>query len=404
VKFIFICHRIPYPPNKGDKIRSYNLLRYLSRDHEVYLFCLIDNYRDIDHLNHLKSMVKHVFYDVINPKLKKAISCTALFAGTSISTRYFYSAKLQKAVDNVLEKEGVDLIFCFSSPTAEFVFRSTYYKRGVKDSIWAMDLIDMDSEKWSDYAKRSKWPQALIYSMEAKYLLKYETRIAKEFDQLFLVSEAEKALFLRKIKANNVTALPNGVDLTFFSQNHRSPLKKSGPTLVFTGAMDYWPNVDGVTWFATEIFPKVRELFPTAKFFVVGGDPAQEVKRLSRIAGVRVTGFVKDVRDYLSIADVCVVPLRIARGIQNKILEAMAMGKPVVTTHKALQGIGANPERDVFVADAPSEFAEHIIRILSNPRLASTVGSNGRRCVEKNYSWERSYSILSSTLSSLKSV
>jgi len=404
VKIIFICHRIPYPPNKGDKIRSYNLLKYLSRHHDVYLFCLIDDSKDIEHVAPIRTLVKDVFFDVIKPGLKKITGSAALLKGRPISTRYFYSTKLQNELDDLLDRKPADMIFCFCSPTAEYVFRSRHYPKGLRGVVHVMDLVDVDSEKWRDYAARTQWPLSLIYSMEARYLARYEARIAEEFHRIFLVSEPEKALFLQKNKANNVTALSNGVDLDQFSPDYKSKIQEKSPSLVFTGAMDYWPNVDGVVWFATEVFPKIREEFPTATFFIVGGNPAPDVKSLSRIDGVRVTGFVKDVRDYIAIADACVVPLRIARGIQNKILEAMAMGKPVVTTSKALEGINAIEDREVIVANDISEFTIKVTKLLSDTKLASVVGRNARKCVENNYTWKNSYAILSNTLSSLRPV
>ncbi len=404
MKIIFICHRIPYPPNKGDKIRSYNLLKYLSSHHDIYLFCQIDDSKDIEHIASVDTLVKNVFFDVINPEFKKITSSTALLRGRPISIRYFYSTKLQNQLDDLLDRKFVDMIFCFCSPTAEYVFRSRHYRKGLRGVACVMDLVDVDSEKWRDYAAKTRWPLSMIYSMEARFLARYEAMIAENFDQIFLVSEPEKALFLQKNKANNVMALSNGVDLDYFSPDYKPQIEGKSPALVFTGAMDYWPNIDGVAWFATEVFPKIREEFPTATFFIVGGNPAPEVKSLSRIDGIKVTGFVKDVRDFVAIADACVVPLRIARGIQNKILEAMSMGKPVVTTSKALEGINAIEDKEVILANDASEFAIKVIKLLSDKTFASVVGSNARKCVEENYTWENSYTLLSNTLSSLRLV
>lgn len=394
MKVIFISHRIPYPPNKGDKIRSYHLLRYLSSHHDVYLFCLIDDSKDVEHIASVRTLVKDVFFDVINPGFKKITSSKALLKGRPISTRYFYSAKLQNQLDDLLDRKFVDLIFCFCSSTAEYVFRSRHYRKGLRGVARVMDLVDVDSEKWRDYAAKTRWPLSLIYSMEARFLARYEAMIAENFDQIFLVSEPEKALFLQKNKANNVIALSNGVDLDYFSPDYKPQIEGKSPALVFTGAMDYWPNVDGVVWFSAKVFPKIRKVFPTATFLIVGGNPAPDVKSLSRIEGIKVTGFVKDVRDYIAIADVCVVPLRIARGIQNKVLEGMAMGKPVITTSKAFDGIEAVPGRDVIVADRESPFHDEILSLLSNPNRAKELGINARRIIEEKYPWDKRLSAL----------
>lgn len=404
MKAVVICHRIPYPPNKGDKIRSYNIIKGLAQHYEITLLFMIDDTHDLEHINSFNGMAKDIHYDVIDPKIRKYTSALSLIKGTPISVRYFYSSKLQRKLDDILEHTRVDLVFCSSSPTGEYVFRSRHYKRSMQDIVLAMDLIDVDSEKWFDYSKKSKQPQASIYGMEARYLSKYEARIAKEFDHLFLVSEPEKKLFLQKIETDNVTTLPNGVDLNYFSPDYRSSQDKTGPVLVFTGAMDYWPNVDGVAWFVREILPRIKKRFPHVVFFIVGGHPTAAVKALHDDKMVRVTGFVDDVREYVSAADACVVPLRIARGIQNKVLEAMAMGKPVVTTPMALEGIDAEPGKNILLADEPSAFAEQVVRILTESELRQRMGREARKFVEDQYGWKRSHIILQETLHSLHSL
>jgi sugar transferase (PEP-CTERM/EpsH1 system associated) len=384
---LFICHRIPYPPNKGEKIRSYNMLRYLCRRHEVSLAFLIDDRRDEAHVETLRPMVKTLHYDRITPRVKKLRSSLSLLSKRPISVPYFYTTLLQSQIDALLDQQNFDCIFCSSSPTAEYVFRSRHFSGKLQRTRKVMDFIDMDSYKWRQYAEKARFPMRWIYACEARYLLSYEAKIADTFQQVFFVSEAEKNLFLDQIPCNHISAVGNGVDLNFFDPSHQSPVKKNGPTLVFTGAMDYPPNVDGITWFTKTVYPLIQKKIPNLNLYIVGSHPAPIVQRLAQQDGIIVTGFVRDVRDYLAAADICIIPLRIARGIQNKVLEAMAMGKATVCTPQALEGINAIPDVHVMTASDEKSLAAHVITLLSDANAASHLGKQARRFVEENYTW-----------------
>lgn len=398
MKILFISHRIPYPPNKGDKIRSYNILRYLSRHHEVYLSFLIDDPGDRGYVHDLSPLVQELFSDTIHPRLKKAASITAFSAGLPISVPYFHSAKLQNNMDRLLDRVKVDAVFCFSSPTAEYIFRSRHRHSLLNNSISIMDFIDMDSLKWRQYADNCQGVMRWIYRRESRCLEAYERKISRSFDHLLLVSESERTLFLNRIACGNLLAVPNGVDIDFFKPDYVSPLVKKGTALVFTGAMDYWPNIEGVIWFVRHVFPQIRKNRTDIAFYIVGSRPAPEVQALAQTEGVVVTGFVDDVRDYVAMADICVVPLRIARGIQNKVLEAMAMGKPVVTTPEGLEGIAAIPGKDILVAGDAAGFADQTSELLREPDRGAVLGQNARYCVESRYSWESNLSVLHTML------
>lgn len=394
MRILFLTHRIPYPPNKGDKIRSYNILQYLTKRHEVYLGCLIDETTDIQYIKPLQNQVKEFVFETIHPKLKKICCLHGVFQKKSISVCYFYSSSLQKKIDNLFECIDFDVLFCFSSPMAEYYFRSNHKNRGAKPLIRIMDLIDVDSYKWTQYAEKSSGLKRLIYRYEARYLFQYEHRIAETFDHLLVVSEQEKNIFLLGWAVTNLAVVTNGVDLDFFNPHHPQRQQAQKPTLIFTGVMDYWPNIEGVQWFADRIFPRIRAAVPDTTFYIVGSRPTTEIRRLERIAGIVVTGFVEDVRDYLAAADVCVVPLRIARGIQNKILEAMAMGKPVVTTSQAFEGIKAVSGEEIIPADGEDMFAAAVIDLLQNRQKSESMGAKARQCVEKHYSWYINLSVL----------
>lgn len=389
-RILFICHRIPAPPNKGDKIRSFNIIKNLAENNNIHLAFLIDNEADIQNLNLLERFAQNIYYDTISPKIKKISSfIRALLSSQPVSVPYFYSKKLQKKIDYVLDTHPIDCVFCYSSPTAEYLYRSRHRNGLLKKIPWVMDLIDVDSHKWRQYAGNTSQPLKWLYRREAELLLQYEIEIVQNFQHTLLVSESEKQLFHQYYSTLKIQAVSNGVDLVHFAPGQGAPPPYSSPSLVFTGAMDYWPNIDGVTWFVESIFPLIQREIPNVQFHIVGSNPASEVIRLGQIEGVHVTGFVNDVRDYLALADICVIPLRIARGIQNKVLEAMAMGKAVVCSPGALEGIAADPGKDVLVSESSADFAHSVVTILKNPNLQEMLGKQARLCMQQKYEWSK---------------
>jgi sugar transferase (PEP-CTERM/EpsH1 system associated) len=266
-----------------------------------------------------------------------------------------------------------------------------------------IDFVDVDSDKWRQYAGRKSWPLGWLYRREAKYLLMFEKNVATTFDSSIFVSSAEADLFKRLAPeaAGRVGFLDNGVDGDYFSpqRDYDNPYDSQARIIVFTGVMDYWANVHAVKWFALHVMPRVREAVPSAKFVIVGARPSGEVQKLVDLPGVEVTGAVPDVRPYLAHAHVAVAPLRIARGVQNKVLEAMAMTKAVVATPAAVEGIDfANPE-ELQVAESEKEFASRVIRLLSQDIPASAVES--RQWVTERYDWNRNLDRIGALLESV---
>jgi sugar transferase (PEP-CTERM/EpsH1 system associated) len=409
MKILYLAHRIPYPPNKGDKIRSFNEIKYLSRRHEIHLACLADNPKDLKYECDLKKYCKTTNVIFINPKLAKLKSTIRLFSTKPLSICYFYSKRLQKAIDHLLSTHHFDCIFCFSSPMAEYIFRSKFLVSGFQKldfnkninkpetssqqpATKIMDFVDVDSDKWAQYAQYVRFPQSWIYRLEGRKLARYEKKAAESFDHCIFVTNAEGKIFESKNSSiKNITVIQNGVDLDYFSprfcQKPETSLQQ--PVIVFTGAMDYFANIDGVVWFTKEILPLIKKEIPEIRFYIVGSNPTKEVLFLSSNNGVTVTGFVPDTREYLNKATVAVAPLRIARGIQNKILEAMAMGIPVVTTPQAFEGIEAQPGRDLILGENAEKIAEGVIKLIREASLRKSLGDNARRVIENNYSWTK---------------
>ena len=393
MRLLVLTHRLPYPPHKGEKIRALNILKTLTRDHEVHLGCLIDAASDLAHLDTLGGYVRGLVYQRVHPPIRKALAVPALLGARSLSVAYFYSHALQEKIDALIERERIEAVLCSSSPMAEYLFRSRHAQRlGRMPRV--MDLIDVDSFKWRQYAEHSSPWLAWIYRREARHLGAYEQRIAASFDRVLIVSERERRCFPGAACPANVSVMENGVDLEFFSPRHARRRTLSGPTLVFTGVMNYRPNVDGVLWFVERILPAVRGAVPDVRLYIVGNRPTAEVLRLAQDAAIVVTGFVDDVRDYLAGASVCIAPLRIARGVQNKILEAMAAGRPVIASREAFEGLDAEPGRDLVVADDAAGFAAAAIDLLGNAERRTELGRSARACVERRYSWAANLRVL----------
>jgi polysaccharide biosynthesis protein PslH len=387
MRILLLTHRLPYPPNKGDKIRTFNVLEDLAKRHEVFVACPVDDPADMGFVAELERRCAGVFA-VRNRSSRPLAALRALLTGTAITVRHFHSQELQHRIDEFLDAQEIDAVCCFSSPMAEYVFRSRHAEGALRRARRLMDLIDVDSYKWRQYAERTSFPMSAVYRYEAARLEDYERRIADRFDELLLVSEQERGYLPAGIPADKVHAISNGVDLAYFSPGATPVVAGEIPALVFTGVMDYWPNVDGVQWFADEVLPLIRAQIPGTRFVIVGSKPAESVRRLADRPGIEVTGFVEDVRSYVANARVCVVPLRIARGVQNKVLEAMAMGKAVVGTAQSMEGIRATLGEDMIAADGAGEFAAAVVGLLRSPERAALIGGNARRCVERGYSWE----------------
>jgi len=382
---LFLSQRIPYPPNKGDKIRSFYILRHLAQRHRVHLGCFVDDPEDWQHVEALKEFCVDTHIARLDPRKAKIRSVAGLFNGEPLNLPYYRDPGFARWVNTVLHGVRPAAMFVFSSNVAQYAIGPNQRR-----PRFVMDFVDVDSDKWRQYAETKSWPLNWVYRRESQTLLTYDRRMAELADASIFVSDAEAALFrsLAPESAGKVHAVENGIDSGFFAPgtNYPNPTEAAHRTLVFTGAMDYWPNIDAVTWFAEEIFPLVRERHPEVTFFIVGSNPSADVSKLGARPGIHVTGRVADVRPYLAHATAAVVPMRIARRIQNKVLEAMAMGRPVVTTPEGFEGIKAIPGTELLVAADSRAFAEATVRAVEDPSVA-TMGSAARQRVLDDFSW-----------------
>lgn len=382
---LFLAHRVPYPPDKGDKIRSWRMLEHLAQYATVHLGAFVDDPDDMVHEDFLRSICGSVCLRPMRRPDRTVRALRGLLRGEALSMALFHDRAMTTWVNETMRNARPEGIFVFSSQMAPYALAHLGQRRGV------MDFVDVDSEKWLQYAREGSGVRRAIYAREGRLLRAFEKHAARQFDASLFVSEAEAALFRQAIgsQTKNVLAVSNGVDTGYFNPagdfEPRPPAV--APTLIFTGAMDYRPNVDAVLWFVEQVWPQVRAAKPDARFLIVGAKPSPEVRKLDRHDGVTVTGRVDDVRPYIAAADVAVAPLRIARGIQNKVLEAMAMAKPVVATGAAFEGIDAMPGEHLLVEEAPPAFAARILALLDNPAAARTIGSAARAHVVAHYGW-----------------
>jgi sugar transferase (PEP-CTERM/EpsH1 system associated) len=339
-KLLYLVHRIPYPPNKGDKIRSFHFLRALAEKYQIYLGTFIDDVDDQQYVEALQSFCRETCCITLDPKVAKIKSLVGLLSGEALSLPYYRNQILQQWVDRVIQEHAIDRVLIFSSPMAQYVQKHAQLH-------FVADFVDVDSDKWRQYAESKSWPASWIYRREASKLLDFETYIAAQATTTVFVSEQESALFktLAPMSAVKIGFVNNGVDTDFFDPelDFSSPFTHDELSIVFTGAMDYWANVDAVVWFAQQVMPWIRQRQPEAKFYIVGSKPTRAVQQLAGDdPNIIVTGRVEDVRPYILHASVIVAPLRIARGVQNKVLEAMAMAKPVVVTSAAMEGVSGS--------------------------------------------------------------
>ncbi len=391
---LFLAHRIPYPPDRGDKIRSWNILKHLGSLGRVHLACFADDAADAAHLPALRAAMGGSLGEAhveVRTKPKLTAAAEALREGKPISLTAFDSPVMRGFLGRMLERDNVDTVFAFSSQMAQFVPAKCRQR-------FIMDFVDMDSAKFAAYA--GKGPMRWVHRREAAKLLEHECAVASRADASLFVSAAEAALFRECAPAASLHAVSNGIDLDLYNPAadfERLP-EQQGQLLVFTGQMDYRPNVEAVLNFADKVLPLVLQTRPEVRFAIVGRNPASAVRRLADRPNVIVTGAVPDVRSWLGAADVAVAPLGIARGIQNKVLEAMAMARPVVASAAAFEGINAVPGRDLIVTDRPDAQAWHILDLLAHPRDATEIGAAARRRMETRYRWEAQLAPLAALL------
>lgn len=375
---LFIAHRVPYPPDKGERVRAFHEIRALSQRFRVTVAALSHSRADAQAADGLRRHCHSVIVAPAGRKLGLIRGMVSLLAGRSVTEGFFHSRRLYRLLRKEFAARPVDLVLAYSSSMLP-------YALDVPAAARVMDLVDVDSAKWACYAQAARWPRSWLFRREADGVNRLERRAFQQCDAVLLVSQAEvQALGCRSEK---VHAVGNGVDAGYFAPQAVEPVDLGPAGLIFTGTMDYRPNVEAVCWFAREVWPELKRDVPESTFTIAGRDPVGAVRRLARLPGVTVTGSVPDIRPFLAAASVAVCPLHIARGIQNKILEAMAMAKVVVASPAAIEGLDLQTGRHLLRAESPPQWRRHIRCLLGSSRDRAQLGRAARQCILESYTW-----------------
>lgn len=377
-KILVLSFRFPYPLADGARIRIYNLCKILAQEHTVDLFSLNEGPIQEDSLCGVESMFREIYSFPFHTLRFKLNTLKGIASNDSLQTYYYHFRNVQKWMN--LNLSNYDLIFCFH-------IRMTRYLHDNAGIPQVIDFIDATSINYSENQKRGKGIWRLILPIENQRALNYELRMVKTFDKAFITSAHDKAYLEGHAgrRLDDLIVLPNGVREDLLS---RPPVEDEEDSIVFLGKMNYAPNVDAVVYFANEVFPHIHAQLPDVKFMIVGASPADEVFKLARVQGISVTGYVEDPYIYLERAKVIVAPLRFSAGIQNKILEAMALRKAIVTTSKGARGIaGGEDGMQFIVADEPIHMANKIVELLQDKAQREALGQKARQLVEQRYRW-----------------
>jgi sugar transferase (PEP-CTERM/EpsH1 system associated) len=381
MKILYVCHRFPFPPKRGGKIRPFNMIRHLhAQGHEVTVASLVRSQAEAAEGEGLAAHCTRYVMERIGPAAAVARMVARLPTSEPSSMGYFHSPRLARRVRELAREHAFDLAFVHCSSAAQYV----EHLDGVPKIL---DFGDMDSQKWLEYARTRAFPLTLGYLLEGRKLERAEARLARRFDLCTCTTRAE----LETLDGYGTGAatgwFPNGVDAEYFSP---AATPYDPDTICFIGRMDYYPNQEAMLRFCREVLPLLRVHRPGVRLDIVGADPSPAIRKLAELPGVRVTGSVPDVRPYVQHAALTVAPLAIARGTQNKILESLAMGVPVVTSVCAAGGVDAVPGEHLLVADRPEDWCESILALLDNPALRERFAAAGRARVLSHHSWAHS--------------
>jgi hypothetical protein len=380
MKVLYVCHRFPFPPKRGGKIRPFNMIRHLAASHEVHVASIA---RSADEAREGEGLAAHcAHYDIgqVSNPVQTLRMLARLPTATPSSMGYFHSPHLARRIEALLAGERFDLIFVHCSSVAPYV-------EHVRGTAKILDFGDMDSQKWLEYARYKPFPLSLGYRLEGAKMERAEKRLARHFDLCTVTTRAEWQTLEGYGTGVASDWFPNGVDSDYFAPTGEG---YDADTITFVGRMDYYPNQECMFDFCARTLPLLQARRPALKLVIVGADPSPRVQRLARLPGVTVTGSVPDVRPYLTRSALMVAPLNIARGTQNKILEAMAMGVPVVTSRVAAGGVDAADPEHFLAAASPAEYAAAILRILDDPGERQRLSRAGRARMLSHHAWDKS--------------
>jgi sugar transferase (PEP-CTERM/EpsH1 system associated) len=382
---LFLSQRLPFPPDKGEKITSFNMIRHLGQRFAVHVGTFVDTQADVAQIERLRPYCASLHVGRISKPWAWGPAALRWVGGAPLSFALFRGAGLKNYVRRVIKQHQPIAIVTHSSNISEYALMPT-----ARPTVRVLHFADVDSEKFAAFSEMAKGWKRWLLALEARRVRAAEVRLLARADAVAFVSDEEAALFRTIVDDDaKIVTIGNGVDTKAFDPGKPWPRPAWGDSaaLVFIGAMDYQPNIDAVLWFANAILPALRAARSQTQFVIVGSKPASAVKALANRAGVLVTGRVPDVQPYLAHAAAVVAPLRIARGIQNKVLEALAMGRPTIVTTDALTGIGKPGVAPVIVADGADAWIAACLHLLEDPASAAALAARARPFVIDHFSW-----------------
>jgi len=378
MKILFVTPRLPYHPDRGDRVRVFNFARLLTKKHSLFLASFIQSREELKNVSELKKIFNQTTVILLQPWKSNLNVLTHFFSKLPYQISYYNSDVMRREIKEIVKREKINIIYTFH-------LRMAPYSIDLKDFYKILDLTDSVSLFLQRMLPFTKFYLKPLFYYEWLKVRRYEPMIAEKFDECWLISGIDKRAIEESASLSNIIIVPNGIDLAYFK---RKNLEQDGENLLFVGYMGA-ESIDSIFYFYKKIFPQVKKEIPSSKFYIVGANPPAKVTKLARDKNVTVTGFVKDLRPYYEKATVMVAPMRFVAGVQNKILEAMAMEVPVVTSSFGNEGIDAHPGKEILIEDNAEDFARSIIGLLKDEKLRREIGVNARKFVEKNFTWRK---------------
>lgn len=382
MKIFVLLPRIPYPLEKGDKLRAFNQIKQLAKHNEIVLCALNDNTKvsEQDAFHALQPYCQSISFISINKAQILLGLVRAFFKGLPLQCGYFYNRKAAKRIDMLITKHKPDMLFGQLLRVAEYIRH-----KSIPKALDYQDIFSYGMKRRADIASPVTRP---IYDMEYRRLKRYEAAIFNDFDVRSIISEPDRALFPHE-RRDEILIVPNGVDHDYFKPQE----KEKKYDLVFTGNMSYPPNVNAVEYLAHEIMPIVWKTLPETKLYIAGANPDPKVKKAAS-ARIIVSGWLDDIRDAYAESRIFIAPMRIGTGLQNKLLEAMSMRLPAITSPLANASLGAKPDEEILVGSNAEEMAHHIITLLTDQEKAERLAQAGFDFTNRVYDWGKATEVM----------
>jgi sugar transferase (PEP-CTERM/EpsH1 system associated) len=377
MRILCLTSRLPYPPNRGDRLRAFHFIEHLSQEHDLSLVSFIADEAERAHLPSLRAYCRDVQVIPMSPVRSALSAALNIWRREPLQALYYRLGAMRRAVDDMVATTDFQAAYVHLFRMAPYVADHTQLYRIV-------DLTDVISKEIDLSLPYRSLASRAVYHLEKKRIHRYEQWVAQNFEETWLISRSDGQGLAQASPQANIRIVPNGIDLEEFHPTGKSCTPNS---LIFVGHLRVLHNVDAATHLAEDVLPLVQKEMPSCTLNIVGADPAPQIKQLGQSADITVTGFVPDLNTYLNNASVFVAPLRFAAGVQNKVLEAMAAGRPVVTTSLVNDGLGAQPEQEILVANDATATARQIVRLLTNEQLREQIGRAGRQFVRSRFSW-----------------